>query len=261
MIWVVRSRRIIFAPQAMVYFSSASSTTDARLRLSWLALSTSLRVRSIASFQRRSGSTGTATSTRSSPACSTILQADLSKICPIWRHWWEPMERLGTPGRLIVGIHYHLVRNFPRIFYSSPFLCPFSELQRGWILQKNVIDWKASSIERRHFVLESLTKFLRFRLTVFSVGVPQLMMAFTEDGQLRQSLLDDRDSRCGKSTNEVKAARTHLQPLEPIHADADHWKTGKAMQLTKCKELEFKVRSAKNPSHIQGGHQFDAFRS
>ncbi|CAK0787767.1 hypothetical protein CVIRNUC_010989 [Coccomyxa viridis] len=74
------------------------------------------------------------------------------------------------------------------------------------------------------------------------LGPPQLMMAFTKDGQLKEGLVADRDSRCGKSTAELKEYRDgKLTPPKTIATGANHWETsgGKAVQL-ELKEVPFK---------------------
>jgi len=77
---------------------------------------------------------------------------------------------------------------------------------------------------------------------VLPLGPPQLMMAFTKDGQLKEGLVTDRDSRCGKDTAELKKYRDgKVTPPESIAAGANHWETsgGKAMQV-ELKEAPFK---------------------
>lgn len=62
------------------------------------------------------------------------------------------------------------------------------------------------------------------------LGVPQLMMGFTADGQLDPKLLAERDRRLGVSSAETKAARADL-PTPAVAPGADAWQQGKVIQL------------------------------
>jgi hypothetical protein len=62
------------------------------------------------------------------------------------------------------------------------------------------------------------------------VGHPMLMMAFTQDGQLREELLTARDERFGVSAAEKREERAQLSYPE-IDAEADAWQKGVTMQL------------------------------
>ena len=86
-------------------------------------------------------------------------------------------------------------------------------------------------------------------------GPPQLMMAFTKDGQLSPGLLASRDERCDKETGDVKAARSHLKLMEPVHPAANHWESGngEVMQV-QCGRPPFKVSDCTR-SWIKGPHK------
>jgi len=62
------------------------------------------------------------------------------------------------------------------------------------------------------------------------LGVPQLMMGFTADGQLDPKLLAERDRRLGVSSAETKTARADL-PTPAVAPGADAWQQGKVIQL------------------------------
>ena len=62
------------------------------------------------------------------------------------------------------------------------------------------------------------------------LGVPQLMMGFTADGQANAALVAERDRRFGVDSNEIKAARSDI-PTPPIAEGADAWQTGRTIQL------------------------------
>jgi hypothetical protein len=72
----------------------------------------------------------------------------------------------------------------------------------------------------------------------FPIGIPQLMMSFTKDGQVRQSLVDDRDTKFGVSSKKERANRADI-PVPQGVAGANSWQGGKVMQL-KLEEVEVK---------------------
>ncbi|MGZ8260731.1 MAG: OBAP family protein [Caldimonas sp.] len=62
------------------------------------------------------------------------------------------------------------------------------------------------------------------------VGVPQLMMGFTADGQLDPQMVSERDKRFGVSSADKRAARKDITP-PPIDAGADAWQKGRVVQI------------------------------
>jgi hypothetical protein len=62
------------------------------------------------------------------------------------------------------------------------------------------------------------------------LGLPQLMMAFTADGQVDLRLLAERDRAQGVSTAEKKTARADLV-TPAVLPGADAWQEGKVVQL------------------------------
>ncbi len=62
------------------------------------------------------------------------------------------------------------------------------------------------------------------------LGIPQLMMGFTGDGQADPKLIEARDKGYEISSEEKKLQRTDI-PSPPIASGADDWKSGKAIQL------------------------------
>ncbi|MFJ2685972.1 OBAP family protein [Pseudomonas sp. NPDC087342] len=62
------------------------------------------------------------------------------------------------------------------------------------------------------------------------LGVPQLMMGFTADGQINQQLVTDRDKRFGVDSSRKKNARAAI-PIPPIDPGADAWRNGKGFQI------------------------------
>lgn len=62
------------------------------------------------------------------------------------------------------------------------------------------------------------------------VGVPQLMMGFTADGQADPAMVASRDSRFGISSTDKRSDRASI-PAPPIAAGADGWQHGRTIQL------------------------------
>jgi hypothetical protein len=62
------------------------------------------------------------------------------------------------------------------------------------------------------------------------LGVPQIMMGFTADGQADAAMVAARDKRFGVSSEEKKKERADV-PAPAIDPGADAWQKGKVMQL------------------------------
>ena len=62
------------------------------------------------------------------------------------------------------------------------------------------------------------------------LGIPQLMMGFTDDGQANQALLNERNKVYGVDPEEKKKDRADL-PMTTIQPGADDWEHGTARQL------------------------------
>jgi hypothetical protein len=72
----------------------------------------------------------------------------------------------------------------------------------------------------------------------FPYGVPQLMMAFTEDGQADQALVDERDRRLRVSTRQKRQDRARITSPE-VAPGANSWESGRTVQ-TRLEERDFK---------------------
>lgn len=62
------------------------------------------------------------------------------------------------------------------------------------------------------------------------LGVPQLMMGFTADGQIDPALVSQRDQRLGISSAEEKVNRADI-PAPVVNPGADAWQKGRVIQL------------------------------
>jgi len=62
------------------------------------------------------------------------------------------------------------------------------------------------------------------------MGIPQLLMGFTADGQVDPRLVEQRDRETGIATAARKARRAGL-PAGPVEPGADAWQKGGAVQL------------------------------
>jgi hypothetical protein len=67
------------------------------------------------------------------------------------------------------------------------------------------------------------------------VGTPQLMMGFTQDGQLREQLLAERDRRFGVSSAQKRQERADIH-YPPIDSEADAWQKGIVVQLEQVRK-------------------------
>lgn len=62
------------------------------------------------------------------------------------------------------------------------------------------------------------------------LGVPQLMMGFTKDGQADPAMIDQRDERLGIDSAKKRAQRADI-PAPNVDPLADAWQRGKVIQL------------------------------
>lgn len=62
------------------------------------------------------------------------------------------------------------------------------------------------------------------------LGVPQLMMGFTEDGQAHPEMVAERDHRMGISSEEKKHSRLDIAAPD-IAQGADHWQRNEPVQI------------------------------
>jgi len=62
------------------------------------------------------------------------------------------------------------------------------------------------------------------------LGIPQLMMGFTADGQVDPKRVAERDRDLGVSTKEKRRQRSDL-PVPPVAPEADAWRNGVPEQL------------------------------
>jgi hypothetical protein len=62
------------------------------------------------------------------------------------------------------------------------------------------------------------------------LGVPQLMMGFTADGQADPAMVEQRNRRMGINTAEKRQQRADIMP-RPVLQGADAWQHGDALQL------------------------------
>jgi hypothetical protein len=63
----------------------------------------------------------------------------------------------------------------------------------------------------------------------FPLGIPQLMMAFTEDGQADQAMIQERDRRLDYSTERRRQARSGI-PDPDVDPAANRWLSGRTVQ-------------------------------
>jgi hypothetical protein len=76
----------------------------------------------------------------------------------------------------------------------------------------------------------------------FPLGIPQLMMGFTKDGQIDQQLLRDRDRRFDISSDQRRNDRADIE-MRTVLAGANSWQSGRVLQL---KAEEVPVRNIRS---------------
>ena len=72
----------------------------------------------------------------------------------------------------------------------------------------------------------------------FPYGIPQLMMGLTDDGQIDETLVGDRDRRLGISTAHKRQHRADI-PTPEVVPGANSWESGRTLQ-TRLQEMDFK---------------------
>ncbi len=72
----------------------------------------------------------------------------------------------------------------------------------------------------------------------FPYGIPQLMMGFTEDGQIDAAMNQDRDRRYGLSTERRRRKRSEI-PMPTVAPGANSWESGRTVQ-TRLEEMDLK---------------------
>jgi hypothetical protein len=72
----------------------------------------------------------------------------------------------------------------------------------------------------------------------FPYGIPQLMMGFTEDGQVDEAMIRDRDRRLGVCAARKRQNRADI-PDPAVAPGANFWESGRTVQ-TRLKEMDFK---------------------
>lgn len=72
----------------------------------------------------------------------------------------------------------------------------------------------------------------------FPYGIPQLMMGFTEDGQINAALVEDRDRRFGIDYKRKRASRSDI-PTPTLVPGANAWQSGQTVQ-TRLEEMALK---------------------
>ncbi|MCG7309437.1 OBAP family protein [Brachybacterium sp. ACRRE] len=71
----------------------------------------------------------------------------------------------------------------------------------------------------------------QYDLHDFPYGAPQLMMGFTADGQVLESLVQERDREVGVSTKRNREHRENI-PVPAVAEGANSWESGRVMQTT-----------------------------
>lgn len=85
------------------------------------------------------------------------------------------------------------------------------------------------------------------------LGVPQLMMGFTADGQADPAMIQRRDRRLGINSVDEKRARADI-PAPAVDPGADAWQRGKVVQLDDPTGQHLKAAEAMEQSPGSNAH-------
>lgn len=85
------------------------------------------------------------------------------------------------------------------------------------------------------------------------IGVPQLMMGFTADGQADPTMIAERDRRFGIDTTALKDDRARIA-APPIAEGADAWQKGNTIQIADPTGIEAQPGGAEASPHVEPGH-------
>lgn len=77
------------------------------------------------------------------------------------------------------------------------------------------------------------------------LGIPMLMMGFTQDGQMDERKVAERDQRFGVSSAENRQKRADIA-YPPIDPEADAWQKGIVVQLEISRQAEAAAAAARN---------------
>ncbi|CAJ0634237.1 14893_t:CDS:2 [Entrophospora sp. SA101] len=90
-------------------------------------------------------------------------------------------------------------------------------------------------------------------------GPPQLMMSFTEDFQLSQAALDDRDERFNILTSKKREERKDIKSVYNINPTADHWaRRNDGMTYQECVFID--SSDPNSPNQVINGTSTPFFR-
>ncbi|HEU5483681.1 MAG TPA: OBAP family protein [Microlunatus sp.] len=138
-----------------------------------------------------------------------------------------------APDARLIGIEYIIseerYRDLPedekRLWHSHHY-----EVSSGTLTAPGVPDWAEHS-----YFADLVTTYgktfhhWQYDRDDFPYGIPQLMMGFTADGQLDQTLVEDRDRRFGISSADKKRRRADI-PTPTLVPGANSWESGRVVQ-------------------------------
>lgn len=81
------------------------------------------------------------------------------------------------------------------------------------------------------------------------IGAPQIMMAFTKDGQLHPNLLAERDKRFDVSTEAEKQKRADI-PMPGVDPAANAWERGKVRQFAVTNKADSAAHKHQGPPQV-----------
>ena len=148
------------------------------------------------------------------------------------------------PGARLIGIEYIISKNrFERLPEEERKLwhSHHYEVKSGELIAPGIPEWAEHS-----YFADLVTTYGKTWHTwqidrdEFPLGIPQLMMGFTQDGQLDQDLAAARDARLGVSVAEKRRNRADI-PMPTVAPGCNTWESGRTVQ-TRLEDVEFKTK-------------------
>ncbi len=139
------------------------------------------------------------------------------------------------PKAKMIGIEYLISQ---RLFQALPeeekplWHSHLHEVKSGQLVAPGLPDWAESKLMEKLKSTYGKTWLTWDTLAsaALPLGIPKLMMAFTNDGQIHPELLAERDRLMEISTARIRDRRRAI-PEEPVANGADNWEEGNVLQV------------------------------
>jgi hypothetical protein len=171
-------------------------------------------------------------------------QVEATHICTHLRHDLHQcvIYDRNAPDARLIGIEYITTeehfRSFPeeekRLWHSHHY-----EVKSGILVAPGIPELaERSYFEDLVTTYGKTFHYWQYDRDDFPLGIPQLMMGFTEDGQAEESSVEERDRRLGVSASRRRQDRADI-PMPRVAPGANSWESGRTVQ-TRLEELDFR---------------------